>query len=64
MYGSNVFGIAGNEAALTKCDYYIKLFKDEIYSNYRFVKNYLEKKMPKITLAEFESTTLLYLNFE
>lgn len=61
---ANIMGIVATEAAYTYGDTWLKELKEYLYNNYLFVKDYIDKFMPKIKVTPLEGTYLMWLDFK
>ncbi|KHD37273.1 cystathionine beta-lyase [Clostridium acetobutylicum] len=59
----NAFGMEASIAAYNKSEAWLSELMDYLKDNLQFVKEYINKNMPKIKLIEPEGTYLLWLDF-
>lgn len=59
----NVMGLAACQAAYEEGEEWLKELKQYIWGNYIFLKEYLEKRIPKIHVGNLEGTYLVWLDF-
>ena len=60
----SIFGLVASEVLFNQGDEYLKELKEYLWNNIQFVKEYLEKKLPKVKLIIPEATYLLWLDFK
>ena len=59
----SIFGLVSTEVLFKKGDEYLKELKDYLWGNILFLKEYLEKKLPKLKLIVPEATYLVWIDF-
>lgn len=59
----NVMGLAACQAAYEEGEEWLKELKRYLWDNYVFLKDYLERKIPKIHVGTLEGTYLVWLDF-
>lgn len=60
----NTMGLIACQTAYEYGDEWLKELKDYLYENLRYVKEFIEKNIPEVTLVEPEGTYLLWLDFK
>lgn len=61
---ANIPGIIATEVAYNYGEEWLNQVLDYIYNNYLFLKNFIDKNIPKIEVTELEGTFLTWLNFK
>ncbi|MEW8956352.1 MalY/PatB family protein [Clostridium sp.] len=63
FHSINIFAVAALTAAYNSSEYWLDELLVYIKDNYLYVKEYLEKHIPKVKVMPYESTYLLWLDF-
>lgn len=63
IHNPNIFAAAITEAAYNECDYWLDELLEYIYSNKLYLKEYLEKYIPKLKLIDSEGTYLSWIDY-
>lgn len=61
---ANIMGIVATEAAYTYGDLWLSELKEYLYNNYLYLKDYINKNLPKIKVTPLEGTYLVWLDFK
>ena len=61
--GLNTFGLVSMAEAFTKGELWLNDLKDYLQGNYCFLKDYLNKYLPKIKISPLEATYMVWLDF-
>lgn len=62
LFGINIFGAEALEAAYTKGEQWLDQVLSYIEGNYRFLKEYLDRSLPQISVIPLEGTYLAWLD--
>lgn len=57
-----IFGVNATIAAYEKCEYWINLQNEHLKKNYNYLKEYLNKELPKMIVTKLEGTYLVWLD--
>jgi cystathionine beta-lyase len=63
LHMGNIFGAIAMEAAYTNGDDWLEQLLEYLWSNYQFIEDFIEAKLPKVKVMKPESTYLIWLDF-
>lgn len=64
IHNPNIFGAAITEVAYNDCEYWLNNTMEYIIGNRNYLKEYLEKYIPKLKLIDAEGTYLAWIDFK